>query len=31
LLTTQRYLGAHQDLTDAPCDYLHLDLGASAQ
>ena len=31
LMTTQRYLGAHQDLTDAPCDYLHLDLGALAQ
>ena len=29
LVTTQRYLGSHQDLTDAPCDYLHLDLGAS--
>ena len=22
--TTERYLGVHQDLTDAPCDYLHL-------
>jgi site-specific recombinase XerD len=30
LVTTQRYFGAHQDLTDAPCDYLHLDLAASA-
>jgi site-specific recombinase XerD len=28
--TTERYLGIQQDLTDAPCDYLHLDLGASA-
>jgi integrase len=26
LTTTERYLGVHQDLTDAPCDYLHLDL-----
>jgi site-specific recombinase XerD len=24
--TTERYLGIQQDLTDAPCDYLHLDL-----
>jgi integrase len=31
LVTTQRYLGAHQDLTDAPCDYLHLEVGASAK
>ena len=22
--TTERYLGVEQDLTDAPCDYLHL-------
>ena len=22
--TTERYLGVQQDLTDAPCDYLHL-------
>jgi hypothetical protein len=21
---TERYLGVQQDLTDAPCDYLHL-------
>jgi site-specific recombinase XerD len=27
LTTTERYLGVHQDLTDAPADYLHLDLG----
>jgi len=26
LTTTERYLGVHQDLTDAPADYLHLDL-----
>jgi integrase len=25
-LTTARYLGVHQDLDDAPCDYLQLDL-----
>jgi integrase len=24
--TTERYLGVQQDLTDAPCDYLHLKL-----
>jgi site-specific recombinase XerD len=24
--TTERYLGVQQDLSDAPCDYLHLDL-----
>ena len=29
LVTTQRYLGAHQDLTDAPYDYLHLNIGTS--
>jgi integrase len=29
LTTTERYLGVHQDLTDAPADYLHLDLCAS--
>src|SRR5215831_13641986 len=28
LTTTQRYLGLHQDLHDAPCDYLRLDLAA---
>jgi site-specific recombinase XerD len=27
LMTTERYLGVKQDLHDAPCDYLHLDLG----
>jgi integrase len=26
--TTERYLGVQQDLTDAPCDYIHLDLRA---
>lgn len=26
LITTERYLGVRQDLTDAPCDYLHLDI-----
>jgi len=24
--TTERYLGVHQDLTDAPCDYIHLEV-----
>ena len=24
--TTERYLGVQQDLTDAPCDYLHLNV-----
>ena len=28
LLTTERYLGIRQDLHDAPCDYLKLDLSA---
>jgi integrase len=28
LVTTERYLGTHQSLTDAPADYLHLDLSA---
>jgi site-specific recombinase XerD len=29
LMTTQRYLGVHQDLTDGPCNYLHLDLATA--
>lgn len=29
LMTTERYLGVHQDLHDAPCDYLRLDLSAA--
>jgi site-specific recombinase XerD len=29
LTTTERYLGVHQDLDDAPCDYLRLDLRAA--
>ena len=29
LLTTERYLGVRQDLHDAPCDYLKLDLSAA--
>ena len=28
LTTTERYLGVHQDLHDAPCDYIRLDLSA---
>jgi site-specific recombinase XerD len=28
LTTTERYLGVRQDLTDAPADYLHLNLAA---
>jgi integrase len=28
LVTTQRYLGTQQNLTDSPADYLHLDLSA---
>jgi len=28
LTTTERYLGVHQDLYDAPCDYIRLDLAA---
>jgi integrase len=27
--TTERYLGVQQNLTDAPCDHLGLDLGMS--
>jgi hypothetical protein len=27
--TTERYLGVHQDLNDAPCDYIRLDLSAA--
>lgn len=26
IMTTERYLGLKQDLSDAPCDYLHLDI-----
>ena len=29
LTTTERYLGVHQDLHDAPCDYIKLDLAAA--
>jgi integrase len=29
LMTTERYLGVRQDLHDAPCDYLKLDLAAA--
>ena len=29
LTTTERYLGVHQDLHDAPCDYIKLDLSSS--
>jgi integrase len=29
LTTTERYLGVHQDLNNAPCDYLHLDLATT--
>ena len=29
LTTTERYLGVKQDLTDAPADYLHLNLNTS--
>jgi integrase len=29
LVTTERYLGTHQNLTDAPADYLHLDVTAA--
>ena len=29
LMTTERYLGVRQDLSDAPCDYLKLDLMAA--
>ena len=28
LTTTERYLGVRQNLDDAPCDYLKLDLSA---
>ena len=28
LTTTERYLGIRQELHDAPCDYLKLDLAA---
>ena len=28
LTTTERYLGVRQNLDDAPCDYLQLDLSA---
>ena len=28
LTTTERYLGVRQNLDDAPCDYLKLDLAA---
>jgi hypothetical protein len=28
-MTTERYLGVHQDLHDAPCDYLKLDLSSA--
>jgi site-specific recombinase XerD len=28
LTTTERYLGVHQDLHDAPCDFLKLDLAS---
>jgi integrase len=31
LTTTERYLGLHKDLNDAPCDYLHLDLAIAAK
>src|SRR4051794_32912038 len=27
--TTERYLGVQQELTDAPCDYLHLKVTGS--
>ena len=27
-MTTERYLGVRQELHDAPCDYLKLDLSA---
>jgi hypothetical protein len=30
-LTTERYLGVRQDLHDAPCDYLKLDLAAAEE
>lgn len=29
MMTTERYLGVRQDLHDAPCDYLKLDLSAA--
>jgi hypothetical protein len=29
LTTTERYLGVHQNLTDARCDYIRLDLSAA--
>lgn len=29
LQTTERYLGVHQDQTDAPCDYIKLDLSSA--
>jgi len=29
LTTTERYLGVHQDLHDAPRDYIKLDLSAA--
>jgi hypothetical protein len=27
-MTTERYLGVRQDLHDAPCDFIKLDLAA---
>jgi integrase len=29
MMTTEKYLGVRQDLHDAPCDYLKLDLSAA--
>src|SRR5215472_1252981 len=29
LTTAERYLGVHQDLSDAPCDYIRLNLSAA--
>jgi hypothetical protein len=29
LTTTERYLSVHQDLNDAPCDYIRLDLSSA--
>ena len=31
LTTTERYLGVRQDLDDAPCDYLKLNLAAESK
>jgi hypothetical protein len=28
-MTTEKYLGGRQDLHDAPCDYIKLDLSAT--